>query len=220
MNSDKEVLVLFSGGRDSSSTVIEMARMGFKVTLFTYQAGLSELVGPRGDSAPDIRHKELLKLFPDLVNNDRVITTNSYLIRKLAIERTNSTHVVYPIALALACLSDAVLYCLENNIVNIACGYSGYQAKQDKYIEQRNDFVELTKAFLSNYAICLYTPVISKTEIQVKDILEKNGISSNSLENKSLFGGVPFQIEHALNYWNESLPICLNYINHVQLHGV
>lgn len=212
MYSSKKVLVLYSGGKDSSSAVVEMARVGYLVKLFTYQAGLPELTGLRGDSAPDIRHQELIKAFPQQVDRDRIITGNMYLIRKLAIEKTNTTHVVYPIALALAVHTSAILYCLENEIFDIVSGYSGYQAEEDRYIEQHNDFLNLTVEFLREYGITYHAPVIKKTKQEVMDILEQRGISSNSLENKSIFGGISFNIDKALEYWNESLPACKEYI--------
>lgn len=217
MDSPKKVaLMLFSGGRDSSSAAIEMVRAGYAVKLFTYQAGLSELVGPRGDSAPDIRHRELLKVFPHDIAVERIIIGNTYLIRKLAIEKTNTTHVVYPIALALAVHTSAILYCLENGIHNIVCGYSGYQAKEDRYIEQRDDFLKLTKEFLGEYGITYHSPVAQMSKKDVMDILEQYGVSSNSLENKSIFGGIPFEVDKALEFWNASLPVCKEYISHTQ----
>ncbi|HEC33067.1 MAG TPA: hypothetical protein ENI63_02290 [Candidatus Kaiserbacteria bacterium] len=216
MNSSKKVLVLFSGGRDSSSVAIEMARAKYLVKLFTYQAGSEELIGHRGDSAPDIRHAELLKAFPHHIDADRVITGNTYLIRKLAIEKTNNTHVVYPIALTLAVHTNAILYCLKNDIHNIACGYSGYQARKDRYIEQREDFLELTRKFLKEYGITYHAPIIKKSKEEVMDILDKHGISSNSLENKSVFGAVAFDVDRALSYWNESITICKKYINQMR----
>jgi predicted subunit of tRNA(5-methylaminomethyl-2-thiouridylate) methyltransferase len=57
-NKAKEVLVLFSGGRDSSSVAVLLAMAGYKVKMYTYQAGLSELTGLRGDSM----RKELLRV--------------------------------------------------------------------------------------------------------------------------------------------------------------
>lgn len=219
MDSHKKALVLFSGGRDSSSATIEMIRAGYSVRLFTYQAGLAELTGPRGDSAPDIRHIELMNAFPQNIDTKRIITGNLYLVRKLAIDKTNSTHVVYPIALALAVHSSAILYCLENNIHDIACGYSGYQAKQDRYIEQRNDFLERMRAFLKEYGIEYHTPVIDKSKQEIMDILEQCGISSNSLENKSIFGGVPFEVDKAPDYWNDSLPACREYIARMRIRA-
>ncbi len=211
MNSLKKVLVLFSGGRDSSATVVEMARQSYTVIPFTFQMGKGELIGINGDSAPDIRYLELLKLFPKNLG-ERVITSNSYLIRKIALEKTNSTHVVYPLALTLSFLSDAIIYCLKNDIQEIACGYSAYQAAEDRYIEQRDDFIILTKTFLKEYNILLHTPVIKKTKQEVMDILDQCGVSSNSLENKSLFGGISFDVEKSLDFWNESIPICKEYI--------
>ena len=212
MDSYKKVLVLFSGGKDSSATVVEMVRAGYGVTLFTFQLGRSELIGPNGDSAPDIRHLELIRVFPQHIGAQRVILGNNYLIRKLAIEKTNSTHVVYPLAIALVFLSDAILYCLKNNIHDIACGYSAYQAREDRYIEQRADFIEYTKTFLKEYGIVLHTPVIKKAKQEVMDILDRLGISSNSLESKAMLGGIPFDVEKSLEFWNESIPICREYI--------
>lgn len=209
---EKRTLVLFSGGRDSSAAAIEMIKDGYDVILFTYQAGMPELTGDHGDSAPNIRHRELLKAFPECISTDRIIKGNTYLIRKLAIERTNHTHVVYPIALALAVHAEAIVYCLKNGIEHIACGYSGYQAKEDRYIEQREDFFELMKKFVNEYGIHYHAPVIKKSKKEIIDRLEMHSVSSNSLENKSLFGGIDFDTEKALDYWNESLPITKVYI--------
>jgi len=219
MDKNKEILVLFSGGKDSSSAAVELVMSDYKVKLFTYQAGLSELTGPLGDSAPDIRHKELVKTFPNYINKERVINGSTYLIRKLAIEKTNIEHVVYPIALALAVHSNAICYCLKNNIKTIASGYSGYQAKMDKYIEQNDDFIVLTKRFLEKYDISYLTPVVNKSELEIKDILERHGISSNSLENKSIFGGIPFDKNRALEFWHSSVPICNEFIKNTQINS-
>ncbi len=214
MHKTEEVLVLFSGGRDSSCAAVELAARGYKVRLYTYQAGLPELKGPLGDSAPDIRHRELIGAFPNNIDKIRVIEGSTYLIRKLALEKTNTEHVVYPIALALAVHANAICYCLKNGLKTIACGYSGYQAKKEnKYIEQRSDFVNLTKQFLADYGISYLMPVIEKSESEVKDVLEQHNISSNSLENKSLFGGLSFDGGKALEFWQSSIPICKEFIS-------
>ena len=215
MTKDKEGLILFSGGRDSSSAAVKLAIAGYKIRLFTYQAGFPELIGFLGDSAPNIRHQELLKAFGQNISAERVINDNSYLIRKLAIEKTNKEYVVYPIALALAVHANAICYCLKNNIKIIASGYSGHQSIKDKYIEQRKDFVLLTKKFLRKYGIEYLTPVINKSEMEVKDILERHGISSNSLENKSIFGGIDFDKKQALGFWKSSLPTCEEFIDNM-----
>jgi len=210
----KEVLVLYSGGRDSSASAVLMAQRGYDVKLFSCQDGSGELMGFKGDSAPDIRHKELLKIFPKNINLERIIKSHAYLIRKLGVEKTNKEHVVYPLALTLAFHSVAIKYCLENNITIIVSGYSGYQSNNEKYVEQHEDFVNLTRKFLKDYGISYETPVINKTEKEIKDILEKNDISSNSLEGKSLlFGGIPFDIKYVYDYWNSSIPICREYLN-------
>ena len=214
---NKEVLVLFSGGRDSSSVAVLLAKMGYKVKLFTCVTGTSELTGPLGDSAPDIRHKELIKVFPQNINKQRILENDSYLIRKLAIEKTNIEYVVYPLALALSTHSIAICYCLKNNIKTIASGYSGYQAKNDKYIEQRGDFVAMTKKLLKEYDISYLTPVIEKSEFEIKDVLERYGISSNSLEEKAIFGGISFDKEKALEFWQSSIPICKEFIKNMQI---
>jgi len=216
MDSSKKILVLFSGGKDSSATVVEIIRAGYKPILFTFQLGKAELMGSNGDSAPDIRHLELIKAFPQCVDSQRVILGNNYLIRKLAIEKTNSTHVVYPLAITLVFLSDAILYCLKNDIHDIACGYSAYQAKEDRYIEQRDDFIDHQRTFLKEYGIALHTPVVKKTKQEIMDILDQCGVSSNSLESKAMLGGVPFNIEKSLEFWNESIPICKEYIKSKQ----
>lgn len=212
----KKVLVLFSGGKDSSATAIEMVRAGYDVQLFTYSE-YPGVTGPNGDSPSSIRHKELTNFSPDRIDSFQVTKVNPYLVRKLAIEKTNETHVVYPIALALAIHADAILYCLEKGIHDIATGYSGYQAKEDRYIEQQDRFCELTRDFLKEYGITYHTPITKKTKEEVMDILEQCGISSNSLEGKSVFSAVPFDPEKAPGFWEESLPLCREYISSMRL---
>lgn len=212
MSERKEVLVLFSGGKDSAAVTVDLAMEGYFVKLFSCQAGPSELAGPRGDSAPDIRVKELLSAFPENIDGQRILCDDSYLIRKLGIERTNKEHIVYPLVLALAVHSYAICYCLKNNIKIMASGYSGYQSTKDNYIEQCPEFVELTKNFLNEYGIMYLTPVIAKSELQVKDILERHGISSNSLEGKTIFSGIDFEKEKAKDFWQASLLLCRDFI--------
>jgi len=216
MSQTRPILVLYSGGRDSSATAVEMARMGYRVKLFTFQTGLSELIGPRGDSAPEIRMQEIRRVFQYLVDGERVIEGNPYLVRKLGIEKTNVRHIVYPIALALAVHCGAIQYCLRSGLNAVASGYSGYQSRKEIYIEQRHDFVALTRDFLGEYGISYHTPVIEKSESEIKDILERHGISSNSLENKSLFGGVYFEAQYAHDYWESCIPVCREYLRNVR----
>ncbi len=207
-----KALVLFSGGKDSSATAVELVKLGYEVTLLSCMIGQSELTGARGDSAPDIRMLEMLKAFPESIYPQRIFTNIAYLVRKLGIEKTNKEHVIYPLVFALAVSSVAVRYCLKNKIAVVGMGYSGYQSLKDNYIEQRPDFVELGKGFFQKYGITLLTPVAQKSEAEVKDILERNNISSNSLEVKTIFSGIPFDKEKALEFWQSSLPICDNYI--------
>jgi 7-cyano-7-deazaguanine synthase in queuosine biosynthesis len=212
MKNKPRVLVLYSGGRDSSATALEMARTGYDVTLFTYSDGNQELIGKHGDSAPDIRHAELMRVFPESIREERVRRGNVYLLRKLALEKTNKTHVVYPIVLILNVVADAILYCLQNDIQYIACGYSGYQGKEDRYIEQRKDYYELMKQFVGEYGITFLAPIIDCSKEDIVNILEKQGVSTNSLEDRSAFSGIPFDVDKALAFWNESIPICRDYI--------
>lgn len=208
----KEAVILYSGGRDSSAATIEMVRKGYFIKAFTLQ--LVELTGLKGDSAPDIRYQELKKVFTPQINENRFICKNLYLIKKLAIDRTNSTEVVYPIAVTLAIHVEALLYCINNNIKDIASGYSGYQAKIDRYIEQRNDFYEKMKSFLKEYGVTYHAPIKDKSKEETIEILDMCGISSNSLESKSIFIGGPFNIDKVDIFWEESLQICREYINY------
>jgi tRNA U34 2-thiouridine synthase MnmA/TrmU len=215
MNKPKEVLVLFSGGKDSSAVAAQLAASGYKVKLFSCIAGPTELSGPNGDSAPDIRVKELVEAFPNSIDSERIKYDDSYLIRKLGIERTNSTHVVYPLVLALAVHCSAICYCLKHGVKIIATGYSGYQAQKDNYIEQQPLFVKLTRKWVKSYGIEYLTPVITNTELEVKDILERYGVSSNSLEGKTIFSGIAFDKEKAEEFWTSSMPICESFIDKI-----
>ncbi len=66
--------------------------------------------------------------------------------------------------------------------------------------------------FLKEYGIEYHAPIIGRLKEEVIDILDQCGVSSNSLESKSIFGGGPFDADKVLAYWEESLPICRDYI--------
>ena len=214
MHEPIKVLVLYSGGKDSSATALEMARLGYYVTLFTFDDGTPEITGPHGDSAPGIRHQELMRAFPHKIDPLRVFKGNTYLLRKLALEKTNATHVVYPLALILNVVSDAILYCLEHGVKHIACGYTGYQGKEDRYIEQRGDFYLAMQSFVSEYGIEFHAPFINAEKKTICNTLEMYNVSANSLESKYIFSGIPFEVTKALDFWNESFPICRDYISY------
>ena len=206
------VAVAFSGGRDSSVAIIVAILKGYIVLPITLQVGAPELTGQRGDSAPEIRLQELRKKFPGKIL-ERVIIENPHIIRIIALEKINKEHVVFPLALSLAVHTHAAVYCLNNGIEILFNGHAAYQGKKENYLEQSDHFNKLMKEFLVEFGVDVEIPLADYLEHQVKEMLERHGISSNSLENKSIFGGLDFEPGKAQEYWDGAISICREYIN-------
>jgi 7-cyano-7-deazaguanine synthase in queuosine biosynthesis len=208
----QEVVVLFSGGRDSSLAACLLANCGTDVHLLTTFNGASV----KGDLAK-YRHEELREAFPKQIKKH--VTINSFsLFRRIALANIEEDFAKYKNNLilvgdALATHTEALLYCLTNRITTIASGYTTYERD---FPEQMPEVIELTREFVESYKLSYITPVIAYDSLDdVKYRLFDFGISTKSLEGTSLFADTYTQPDVATvkNYVTSKLPICRDYIS-------
>lgn len=207
----KKVGVLFSGGRDSSLTSCLLALRDYKIHLITCYNGATV-----NTEISNYRHNELLKVFPDNIV-ERITIPVYALFRELALaniesdfQRYKTSHICMGCKLAM--YTEGLLYCLENDIRLIAGGCAKYQ---NHYPEQLEEVIMVIQAFLNEYGVQFINPVFDyETEDDVKYKLFRFGLSTKSLEGSCLFGdtySVP-EVEKVLQYIDEKLPICREYI--------
>ena len=211
LGASNTVIVLFSGGRDSSLAACLLAASGRSVHLLTTFNGATI----KGEVA-NYRYEELRTSFSDLITR-RTIVPSFGLFRRIALETIESDFARFktnliPLGDALATHTIAADFALEHNLSVIASGYAQYE---NAFPEQMPQVVALTRSFLQEYRITYLTPVYSYTHRnQVKQHLLEFGISPKSLEGTSLFAdtfSTPSS-EAVVDYVRTKLPICRDYI--------
>ncbi len=206
-----DVVVLFSGGRDSSLTACLILDTGAKVHLLTFNDGsFIDL------DISQLRVQEIHQIFPD--NMVRRVVIPSYgLFRRIALANIESDFATYRknliiLGSQLASHTEAILYCLRFNIKHIASGFTRYEAFLP---EQMPESIELIRSFMIEYGIEYATPVYDFTDADsVKYRLFEMGISTKSLEAFSIFSDTSTEPTPQIvtSYIEAKLPICREYI--------
>jgi 8-oxo-dGTP pyrophosphatase MutT (NUDIX family)/predicted subunit of tRNA(5-methylaminomethyl-2-thiouridylate) methyltransferase len=207
----QKIVVLFSGGRDSSLTACLLAKEGYAVHLLTAYNGAVV----KGDIS-DYRYQELRAAFPDNIVHREIVPSFS-LFRRIAIATIEADFVKYrtnliPVGDAVASHAEAIVYALKNNIPSVASGFASYE---NRYPEQTPSVISLLRSFLSEYGLSYLTPVYSYRHVDdVKYALFDFGVSTKSLEGTSLFAdsySVP-DTSALLEYVQDKLSACREYI--------
>lgn len=205
------VLILFSGGRDSSLATCLLAQNGKLLTLFSAFNGAvvkSEVIA--------YRVNELKEVFGDAILKHEVVSTVS-LFRRIALAEIEQDFAKYkynliPVGDALATHAMAIVYCKRNRINLVASGYVRYE---NEFPEQYPEIIALTKAFMKEYEIEYITPVFDyDSRDKLKYRLLDFGISTKSFEGISIFADTysvpPVQVVE--EYVIEKLSICREFI--------
>ena len=208
---EKNVTLLFSGGRDSSLACCVLANRGCKIHLLTFNNGATIHL-----DLADQRYDELNGKFSDAILQRRLIPSYT-LFKEIALKNLETDFEKYETNLIcmgckLAMHVISLIYCLENEIPVIADGYTDYQKK---WIEQMPEAIETVRKFHGEYNIKYINPVYNENSKEhVKEKLLKFGLSSESLEGTCLFGGT-FSIpdpQAVVSYIEDKLPYCREYI--------
>jgi len=216
----QDVLLLFSGGRDSSLAACILAEAGHRVHPFTTDNGTYI-----GSELSEHRFQELRRAFPDSFA-PRAIRCTRGLFRRIALATIEDDFAEFHNNLIvvgdqLATLTEAIVYCLKNRLAIIASGYTAYQA--DSYPEQMPEAVPLFAALAEEHGVQYTTPVYNFTSSdQVKYELYERGLTTKSLEGTSLFADT-FSTPTAsavVDYIKKKAPICNAFIRSRSLIAV
>jgi diphthamide synthase (EF-2-diphthine--ammonia ligase) len=174
---NKRVVVLFSGGRDSSLTTCLLHQRGCSVELLTTSSGESF-----GEELVSYRVEELRTALNAELPWSRISTPG--LFRSVAIADIErdfqqwSTNLII-LGAQFASLTEGVVHCLRNEVDTLAAGYVKYE--QD-YHEQSPAAVAWFTEFCASFGIHLKLPVYDYTSADhVKYALLNFGVSTKSL---------------------------------------
>lgn len=207
----REVVVLFSGGRDSSLATCLLISKGKKVHLLTFNDGVTINL-----EISEFRHQELKSAFSESIVSRNVVPSYG-LFRKIALVNLESDFIKFKknlifVGTQLAFHTEGIIYCLRHNIRAIASGFTQYESHLP---EQMPEAIKMLRSFIAKYKIDYLTPVYDySSEEAVKEKLFEFGISTKSLEGFSIFADTSSYTESevVLKYLMEKLPICEKYI--------
>ena len=205
------VLTLFSGGRDSSLVACLLARDGRLVHLLTCDNGVSI-----GADLSAYRYNELRTALGDRIVGRAVVSTMG-LFRRIALADIENDFARFHknlivLGSQLAMHTEAVVYCLNHGIQEVASGFTTYQCS---FAEQMPDAIKAIGEFMSQHSIKYLTPVADyDCPDKVKFRLLDFGVSTKSLESVSVFADTFTEpsSEQVLSYIAAKLPICNEYI--------
>jgi 7-cyano-7-deazaguanine synthase in queuosine biosynthesis len=207
-----EVVVLFSGGRDSSLAACLMANQNKKVHLLTCNNGIS--IKPE---LADVRFRELQEAFPAEIVARTIVPSYGLFRRVALVDIEQDFHQfkknLILLGYQLAAHTEGILYCQRNDIKVLVSGFTRYESH---YAEQLPEAIKALSVFASEYGVEYMVPVYECTSAdEVKYKLLDFGISTKSLEGVSIFADTfsDPSPELVLRYIEAKLPICRDYMS-------
>lgn len=207
-----DVLVLFSGGRDSSLVACLLASQGANVHLLTCNNGVSI-----GCDLSAYRYNEIKSCLSSRIVGRTIVSTMG-LFRRIALanieqdfERFHKNLIVLGSQLAIH--TEAVIYCRNRGLAAVASGFTAYQSS---FAEQMPAAITRLTSFLREFDIDYATPISGyQSADEVKYRLLDFGVSTKSLEAVSIFSDTfsdPTS-DQVLAYLEAKLPVCRDYIS-------
>ena len=204
----QSVLVLFSGGRDSTLSALRLAEQGHPLTLLTVVSG--HLVGL---GRVEQRINEIWDILPP--------RSSWGTVRQSMIESTPglSPNTCLPCQRDYASVGSLVAKSL--GIDSIAFGYTSYQSD---WPEQTPEAIESLRHILSDFDLQLLLPVYNLQDKQeALEELRRRGVSQDSLEQKCLKQITNIKLSDSelktqLSAWEEGLRSLLKAASRPKFH--
>jgi hypothetical protein len=171
----KETTIMYSGGLDSTATVLLLSEMFDRVHLLTYDNGYGQFFIDWSK-----RHN---KNFNRIIGKDKyvhTITSCKELFSKLVVGNLGKNYKAYKsrfiwcMGCKLAMHTHSIIYSLEHGIDTASDGSS---PETDYYVEQMSLSLKRIRQFYGEYGINFSTPIHDvKTREEEKKLLESKGM--------------------------------------------
>lgn len=208
---ENPVIVLFSGGRDSTLAAVRTILRGEVPILCLFDSGLGVQRGLVSKRLQELRtsvgaHRFEVAKIPvfGLVRTIALLP----LVDDILHDQVN----LIPLAESLAMHAAAVVLAKKVNAERIVNGFSGYQSHLP---EQGPDAVQRIADFIAEYDIQLDTPLRNVKSVQeVQYELLEYGLSPKSLEGVSVFADCcqPASVDTVAQYIERKLPALRTFV--------
>lgn len=205
----KKVLILFSGGIDSTATSLYYLQKGYKAQLITFDNGAEKELDKSEHSADLIKQKFGKRCSWKLLNS-------SLLFHKIAIKNLEQDVKKYGNLICCGCkiamLAEAIIYCKKNGIKIIA---DGFEKGQTYYPEQTPEYIGATNSFAKEFGISCEHPIYNMSSKEIRDVVINAGIREKPRQAFCLFGFNRVKNKNIRKYVQDKLPIARQYIKKV-----
>lgn len=210
----EKVVVLYSGGLDSSAVTAVCAANGCKeIHLLTFDNGVESNVELANFKIPSFQRR-----FSETTFIHRILPSK-YLFKKVALKDIEIDIPSYGsnlicVGCKMSMHAMALIYAIKNNISMVM---DGFAKRQEDFPEQDIAFLEEMKKIYLEYGVNYQSPLYERVQNKndVKDILSRYNLSTKSIEAECLFGGT-FSIatsENIRRYFLDKISIMKTYIN-------
>jgi len=201
-----KVLVLFSGGIDSTAASSYYLLKGYKVELVTFDNGASK------NFALSEYKAELIKQKFSEQCNWQLLSSNA-LFHEIAIKNLEQDVKKYGNLVCCGCklamLAEAIIYCKKNGIKIIA---DGYEKGQMYYPEQTPEYIKMVNSFSKRYNITNEHPLYEMSSEEIRDLTRKANIPPQPLQAGCLFAFNRVKNKNIKKYMQSKLSIVHRYI--------
>ena len=204
---DKKVFILFSGGQDSTSVAVHFLKQGYFAHLITFDNGAERWL-----NLSEYKGKSIEKQFPGHCIH-KILDCKPF-FKELAIRPLEEDMKKYGYLVCCGCklamLTEAILYCKKNGIIEIA---DGFKQEQDYYPEQTPEYMDLADDFARQYGITPLHPLYGPDGPDPADFADGGSFPVPPLQAACLFGENPILNKEFIEpYVRSKLPAMHEYI--------
>jgi 7-cyano-7-deazaguanine synthase in queuosine biosynthesis len=207
MDNSKKVLILFSGGADSTATAAYYLKNGYYVHLVTYDNGAE-----RNLHCSEKKANIIISKFPGRVQWELLDSRD--LFHRLAIKSLETDVKKYGNLVCCGCkvamLAKAIVYCRQHSIKIIA---DGFEEGQIYYPEQTPEYIEVTAKLASKYGITYEHPLYKLSKDEIENLKLAAGIPPEPLQAACLFGENRLTSQFIRQYTTDKIPLAEEYID-------
>jgi hypothetical protein len=195
------VAVLFSGGTDSTAVAIHLLQEGREAHLLTFDNGAEKWLELAEYKAGFIR-----KQFPGRCTWELLDSTSLFHDLAIApmvedVKKHGKGGNLVCCGCKLAMLCEAIVYCRENGIPEIA---DGFQKGQDYYPEQTEEYIVPAGRFARSYRVRCVHPLWGHPELRQEKITLRGTVPPSPMQPWCLFGSNPILDRRSIRPYIES----------------